>query len=184
MAPARALAGALAVPGDLARLADAEQRLGMPGDAPDAVAPERVAAAPPPTADPPAEPSPDDITVTGVVAQPLADMRELPVVVAHGRATVLIPKSTTPGTYAVLVGEGADNELSSVSLTFLTLEVSAPPAPRVVNTGLRSETDWTEARTAASPGSPLVGLGAGGLGAAALGTAAVLRPWRRRPRGR
>ena len=196
MAPARALAEALAVPGDLVQLAEDGQLVTPPANAGDPTgdeaAPARVAAAaPPPTTDSAAGSSPDSASTTGgLLAGPIPGVNELPVAVAGGRATVRIPKDTAPGTYGVILVDGAEDQLSDVPLTFLTLEVSAPPAPpappapKVVNTGLRSETDWTEARTPAPSGSPLVGLGAGALGAAALGTAAMFRPWRRRPRER
>jgi hypothetical protein len=93
-------------------------------------------------------------------------------------ATVHLPATMHGGTYELTLVQ-ATGTAGAISVTFGELQVKGIPAtPRIVNTGLLSNTEWSEPAVATAPrtgkgSAPLVGAGAGMLllaGGAAVGT--------------
>ena len=97
-------------------------------------------------------------------------------------ATVHLPATMRGGTYVLTLVQ-TTGTAGAISVTFGELQVKAiPPAPRIVNTGLLSNTEWTEppAAVPAEKGSgPMVAAGAGMMLLAGATTAATLRGRRR-----
>lgn len=97
-------------------------------------------------------------------------------------ATVHLPATMRGGIYELTLVQ-TTGTAGALSVTFGELQVKAiPPAPRIINAGLRSDTEWREPAAAVQAGkgsAAMVAAGGGMMLLAAGTTAATLRVRRR-----